>query len=53
MFGLGKRDCERAKNMAIYHIYATDKELQEMAPGLLVVLIILVIGFLILANYFR
>ena len=50
---MSKRNCERAKNLAIYREYATDKEVQEMAPGMIVVLVILVIVFVVLANYFQ
>ena len=41
------KDDERFKNLLIYKMYATDNEIEEMMPALLVVVII-VIGLLVL-----
>ena len=45
--------CLVAGVIGFVSVYATDKAVQEMAPGMIVVLVILVIVFVDLANYFQ
>jgi len=48
MFGMGNNDEEeRFWNFALMNIYATDKEIEEMSPAIIIVLGIILISLLI------
>jgi hypothetical protein len=49
MFGLGgnNEDDQRLWNLLLFKVPATDKELEDATPAILIVLVILIIGGLI------
>jgi hypothetical protein len=49
---MSNKDWERAKNLAMYHVYATDDELVEMGPSftVLVLLGLTILGILYLCG---
>lgn len=51
---MSREDDERFWNLVVFKVYATDKELEEMAPALLVVILIaavVVFGFWLFSDH--
>jgi len=44
---MNRKDEERWKNLIIYGIHATDKEMEENAPVMGVIIIVLVVAFIV------
>lgn len=44
---MSPQDKQRLKNLLIYKVYATDKEMEDMAPvfvGIIVIIVLIIIG---------